>query len=62
MEILPMTEDINRLVIRRSNVSEIAVAAIEQGMIPMQDDGFTKAASGVTTIEEVLRVVPERRS
>jgi len=62
LEILPMSEDINRLVIRRSNVNEIALAAIEQGMITLQDDGFSKAANGVTTIEEILRVVPERRS
>jgi general secretion pathway protein E len=62
LEILPMTEDINRLVIKRSNVNEIAVAAIEQGMITMRDDGLAKAASGITTIEEVLRVAPEKIS
>ena len=62
LEILPMTEDINRLVIKRSNVNEIADAAIEQGMITMQNDGLAKAASGTTTIEEVLRVAPEKMS
>jgi len=62
LEILPMTEDINRLVIKRSNVSEIAAAAIEQGMITMRDDGLAKAANGITTIEEVLRVAPEKIS
>jgi type II secretory ATPase GspE/PulE/Tfp pilus assembly ATPase PilB-like protein len=55
-----MTEDINRLVIKRSNINEIAVAAAEQGMINMQDDGLAKAAGGITTIEEVLRVTPEK--
>ena len=62
LEILPMTEDINRLVIKRCNVNEIAATAIEQGMITMQDDGLAKAAHGITTIEEVLRVAPEKIS
>jgi general secretion pathway protein E len=59
LEILPMTDDIRDLVIKRCDVSEIAKAATDGGMVTMLDDGLFKAANGVTTIEEVLRVAPE---
>jgi len=60
VEILPMTDDIRALVIKRCDASEIAAAAIEKGMVPMLDDGLFKAVSGITTLEEVLRVAPEK--
>jgi len=60
LEILPMTDDIKGLVLKRCDVSEIAKAATDGGMVTMLDDGLFKAANGVTTIEEVLRVAPER--
>jgi len=55
-----MTDDIKGLVLKRCDVSEIARAATDRGMVTMLDDGLFKAANGVTTIEEVLRVAPER--
>jgi len=60
VEILLMSDVIKGLVIGRADAGEIANAAIEKGMITMLDDGLAKAASGVTTIEEVLRVAPEK--
>ena len=60
LEILPMTDDIKGLVIKRCDVGEIAKAATDRGMVTMLDDGLFKAANGVTTIEEVLRVAPEK--
>jgi len=60
LEILPMTDDIRGLVIKRCDVSEIAAAATDGGMVTMLDDGLFKAANGLTTIEEVLRVAPEK--
>jgi general secretion pathway protein E len=60
LEILPMTDDIKGLVLKRCDVSEIAKAATDGGMVTMLDDGLFKAANGVTTIEEVLRVAPEK--
>ncbi|MFT5450518.1 MAG: general secretion pathway protein E [Gammaproteobacteria bacterium] len=59
LEILPMTEAIRQLVLKRCDVSEIARAAVEAGMVSMRDDGLRKAVAGTTTIEEVLRVTPE---
>jgi general secretion pathway protein E len=60
LEILPMTDDIRGLVIKHCDVSEIAKTATAGGMVTMLDDGLFKAARGVTTIEEVLRVAPEK--
>ena len=60
VEILPMTDAIRALVIKRCNASEIASAAIERGMVTMLDDGLFKAVNGITTLEEVLRVAPEK--
>ena len=39
--------------------SDIRAAAIEEGMESMFDNGIRKAAAGVTTLEEVLRVTRE---
>ena len=61
LEILVMSDEIRSLVLKRSDVGDIARAAARQGMVPMCDDGLAKAVAGVTTIEEVLRVVPDAR-
>ncbi len=59
LEILMMSNEIRDLVLKRCDVGDIARLAAEQGMITMRDDGLQKAAAGLTTIEEVLRVTPE---
>ena len=60
LEILTMSDEIRELVLKRCDVGDIARAAIEQGMVPMRDDGLAKALAGETTIEEVVRVTPEQ--
>ena len=56
-EVLPVTEEIERLAVRRAPTEDIARSGREQGMTTLRDDGWTKVLSGRTTIEEVLRVV-----
>jgi len=58
-EILPMTEDIKQLVTEEVFSSQIEDRAIKSGMKTMIEDGFAKAAQGLTTIEEILRVTQE---
>ena len=60
LEILAFTETIRRLVLKRSDTSKIAAAAIDEGMVPMRDDGLQKVVAGQTTLEEVLRVTPDQ--
>lgn len=59
LEVLDMTDPIRSLVLRRSESQEIRQAAIEQGMKTMHQDGLAKALSGITTLDEVLRVTHE---
>jgi general secretion pathway protein E len=58
VEILRMSDQIRDLVLKRCDVGDIARVAAEQGMVTMRDDGLAKAVTGLTTIEEVLRVTP----
>ena len=43
----------------RKDVKEIKQIAVREGMTTMTSDGFEKALKGITTIEEVLRVIHE---
>jgi len=56
-EILKMTEDLGKMVLKRAISSEIKMEAIKNGMITMQDDGFQKVRKGITSLAELLRVV-----
>jgi type IV pilus assembly protein PilB len=56
-EVMTVTEEIERLAVERSSSDRIRQVAVEQGMIPLRIDGLAKARLGVTSIEEILRVV-----
>jgi general secretion pathway protein E len=58
-ELLPVTEEVRRLAIRNADASEIKGAAMAEGMRTLRDDGAHKVLSGMTTIEEVMRVTAE---
>lgn len=58
-EVMDITEEIRELIVARATSSEIQRKAIEQGMITMRQDGYLKALTGLTTIEEVNRVASE---
>jgi type IV pilus assembly protein PilB len=58
-EVLPVTETIKNLIIQRSSADAIQKQAEQEGMRTMVEDGFVKAAQGITSIEEVLRVITE---
>lgn len=58
-EIMKIDEKIENLVLRKKPTSQIFEAAIKDGMISLVQDGLIKAAKGLTTLEEVLRVTKE---
>jgi type IV pilus assembly protein PilB len=58
-EVLEMSEKIGEMIVSRASTEEIQRAAIEGGTVTMAQDGFIKALTGTTTIEEVLRVTRE---
>jgi len=59
MEFLTMTDPIRRLVMQHADHGKIEALAREEGMRTMYEDGIAKALTGLTTIEEVLRVTQE---
>ncbi|MEI7750425.1 MAG: ATPase, T2SS/T4P/T4SS family [Candidatus Moraniibacteriota bacterium] len=58
-EVLDMDTDMQKLVSQSATTEEIEAKAKDSGMISMTADGLGKAAAGITTLEEVLRVTKE---
>lgn len=58
-EALDLTERISKIILEHGNSDDLHKTAIEEGMLTMIQDGFLKAKSGITTIEEILRVTKE---
>lgn len=58
-EVMDVNPDIQKLIISHATSNEIQQLAVSQGMITMRQDGYLKALSGVTTIEEVNRVTSD---
>ena len=56
-EVLKMTESLERLAVEHASADELARQAIADGMIPLRQDGFMKVAMGMTSLEEILRVI-----
>src|SRR3989339_197941 len=58
-EVLEISETIKDLIVKRADSDTIEKQARKEGMLTMSEDGFIKAARGLTSIEEVLRVTKE---
>jgi type IV pilus assembly protein PilB len=56
-EVLLVSEEIQRMVVEHRPSDEIRRLAVEQGMRTLRQDGMEKVKLGLTTLEEVLRVV-----
>jgi len=56
-EVMAVSEDIERLAVSRSPATAINETACAEGMVTLRNDGMEKVARGVTSIEEILRVV-----
>ena len=56
-EVMLMSEEIERMTVDRASSDAIRVVAIKQGMKTLREDGLRKAAAGLTSIEEIARVV-----
>jgi type IV pilus assembly protein PilB len=55
-EVMPVTEEIERLTVTRASAHDVQRAAIAEGMDMLRVDGMRKAAAGETSIQEVMRV------
>ncbi len=56
-EVMPMSEAIQRLTVQEASATVIMEQAKKEGLFTMKDDGLTKVKMGLTSIEEVFRVV-----
>jgi type IV pilus assembly protein PilB len=54
---MAVSEEIERLTVARASALEIQRVAIEQGMRSLRLDGMDKVLLGITSLEEILRVV-----
>jgi general secretion pathway protein E len=57
-EIMLMSNDTKRLINESASLIEIKKQIYKEGVLPLRLSGADKVAKGLTTIEEVLRVVP----
>jgi type II secretory ATPase GspE/PulE/Tfp pilus assembly ATPase PilB-like protein len=61
-EIMHVSDKLRRLIAQKGSEAALRDAAIADGMLSLGEDGLLKVKSGVTTPEELLRVVTEVRS
>ena len=57
MEVLPFDPDLDELVARRGSARELHALALKKGFIPLADAGMGRVLEGLTSLEEVARVV-----
>lgn len=55
-EIMIIDDEIRELIYSGASVTALKAAAVKKGMVPLKLDAVKKAAEGITTLEEVLRV------
>jgi hypothetical protein len=60
-EVMKITEKLRRLISQKISADALREAALEGGMLSLGEDGLAKVKSGLTTAEELLRVVTEVR-
>ncbi|HEX5267000.1 MAG TPA: ATPase, T2SS/T4P/T4SS family [Acidimicrobiales bacterium] len=56
-EVLTITEQVERLIVERAHSDDIRRLATAQGMISLRRAGLAQVRAGVTSAEEILRVV-----
>ena len=55
-EIMMITDDMRELILRRAPEKNIRNLAMAEGMVPLLADGLRRAAAGLTSVEDVIRV------
>jgi type IV pilus assembly protein PilB len=55
-EVFRISDEIQNLILQQATSNEIQKVALTQGMVTMRQDGYLKALTGLTTLNEVNRV------
>jgi type IV pilus assembly protein PilB len=54
-EVMAMSPELRRMILRGASVSEMQEQAVSEGMLTLRMDGMKKVERGVTTLEEVVK-------
>jgi len=55
-EILTIDDEMRELIFSGAPITALKAAALKKGMLPLKEDGLKKAAEGITSLEEIIRV------
>jgi len=58
-ELMDLNEELRRLIMTNADATNLTEAARRNGMHTLREDGWTKVAAGVTTVDEIIRVTQE---
>jgi type IV pilus assembly protein PilB len=58
-QVMPISEEIQRIILANGNATEIAVVAQREGVRDLRQAGLLKVRSGMTTLEELISVTNE---
>jgi len=58
-EVMALSPELRRMVLRGASVAELRDMAVEEGMLTLRMDGIDKMSKGITTLEEVLKETAE---
>lgn len=58
-ELMVVTDEIKKLIMKKSSADEISKAALKDGMKSLRDDGLDKVKENITSKEEIFRVTQE---
>jgi len=58
-EVMEVSDNIRKMIIQKTSLDDLEKVAVKEGMVTMLQDGINKVSSGLTTIDEVIRVVRE---
>jgi type IV pilus assembly protein PilB len=56
-EVLPVTEEIERIIVDRGHTEDLRKVAIAEGMLTLRQSGLRAVRAGTTSMEEILRVI-----
>ena len=54
-EVMAMSPELRRMILRGASVADIQAMAVKEGMLTLRMDGLKKIERGVTTLEEVVK-------
>ena len=58
-EVMVINEPLREAILQKMPAAKLRQVALGQGMVSMLEDGLEKAAQGITSLEEILRVISE---